>query len=65
MIRLDLDAAERSNLMELLESSLSDLRMEIADTDQLEFREELKVRRNVLLKGREALEREVRAAEPA
>ena len=50
MIHLDLDATERSILMETLESYLSDLSFEIADTDRMEFREELKAKRDVLNK---------------
>jgi len=50
MIHIDLDATERSILMEVLESYLSDLSIEIADTDQFEFREQLKGKRDVLHK---------------
>ena len=50
MIHLDLDTLEQRTLMETLESYLSDLSSEIADTDRFEFREELKARRNVLNK---------------
>jgi hypothetical protein len=50
MIHLDLDTQEREMLMETLESYLSDLSTEIADTDRFEFREMLKARRNVLNK---------------
>ena len=50
MIHLDLDTLERKILMETLESYLSDLGTEIADTDRFEFREQLKARRNVLNK---------------
>lgn len=50
MIHLDLDTLEQKTLVETLESYLSDLSSEIADTDRFEFREELKARRNVLNK---------------
>ena len=50
MIHLDLDAKERSILMETLESYLSDMSVEIADTDRKEFREQLKMKRGVLNK---------------
>lgn len=50
MIHLDLDATERSTLMETLESYLSDLSYEIADTDSFDYREELKAKRDVLNK---------------
>ena len=50
MIHLDLDATERNTLIDTLESYLSDLSYEIADTDRFEFREELKAKRDVLNK---------------
>ena len=50
MIHLDLDKLEQRTLMETLESYLSDLSSEIADTDRFEFREQLKAKRNVLNK---------------
>ena len=48
MIHLDLDTLERETLMGTLQSYLSDLSSEIADTDRFEFREELKARRDTL-----------------
>lgn len=54
MIHLDLDATERSTLIDVLESYLSDLSFEIADTDRMEFREQLKAKRDVLNKILEA-----------
>ncbi len=50
MIRLEMSKEELSVLNEILETCLSDLRMEIAGTDNLEFRGTLK-RREVLLNG--------------
>ena len=50
MIHLDLDATEQKILQETLESYLSDLSFEIADTDQFDYREQLKARRTVLNK---------------
>jgi len=50
MIHIDLDATERSTLIQTLESYLSDMSFEIADTDRMEFREELKAKRQVLNK---------------
>jgi hypothetical protein len=44
MIQLTLTAAETVMLAEILESYRSDLRMEIADTDAMDFREQLKQR---------------------
>lgn len=42
MIDLNLTNEEAENLKEVLTSYVSDLRMEIADTDKFEFREGLK-----------------------
>jgi hypothetical protein len=44
MIRIDLTPAEATNLSLVLEEYVSDLRMEIADTEEMGFREELKQR---------------------
>jgi len=55
MTTLNLDELEQGILLELLDSALSDLSMEIADTDQMDFRETLKLRRGVLMKVRDAL----------
>ncbi|HKY60066.1 MAG TPA: hypothetical protein VJP59_03555 [Gemmatimonadota bacterium] len=48
MIELDLDERERETLGTVLRSYLSDLRMEIADTDRQEFRDMLKERKVVI-----------------
>jgi hypothetical protein len=48
MTRLTLNEQEREVLVELLESAISDLGFEIADTDRMEFRERLKENRAVL-----------------
>lgn len=42
MIQLNLSDAEASTLSTILMSFLADLRMEIADTEQIDFRERLK-----------------------
>ena len=42
MARIELTADEAAKLSEVLQSYLSDLRMEIADTESLDFREDLK-----------------------
>ena len=55
MIQLNLTDTEAVTLREVLESYLSDLRMEIADTDQMDFRENLKQKEVVLKKIIEAL----------
>lgn len=49
MIQINLTEAEAVDLREVLESYLSELRMEIANTDSMDFREGLK-RREQLLK---------------
>lgn len=48
MIRLDLTAEEARILYDALHSYLSDLRMEIANTDAYDFRQGLKQREEVL-----------------
>lgn len=50
MIELDLDEHEREILGTVLKSYLSDLRMEIADTDRQDFRDMLKERKGVIAK---------------
>ena len=55
MIELDLTEEETSILKMVLESYLSDLRMEISHTDRLEFRDMLKERKAVLIKVIETL----------
>ncbi len=49
-LALDLTTHEQEILRELLEQHLSDLRMEIADTERLEFRDMLKERKEVIRK---------------
>lgn len=48
MIQIPLGDEERRILVEILEGVKSDLRMEIANTDQQDFREMLKRRKNVV-----------------
>jgi hypothetical protein len=48
-MQLNLTTEEADMLKEILTSFLSDLRMEIADTDSMDFREELK-KKEILLK---------------
>ncbi|MCK6619631.1 MAG: hypothetical protein HUU32_00585 [Calditrichaceae bacterium] len=55
MIHLTLGEEEAQILQEVLESCISDLSMEIADTDRMEFREILKTRKRTLLKVLEVL----------
>ena len=56
MIQLDLTKEEKDILTEILENDLSGLRMEIADTDSLDFREMLKKQKEVLMKVLETLQ---------
>lgn len=56
MIQLDLTPRERDLIVDAVESYLSDLRMEISDTDSLDFREKLKERKAALQKLLDGLE---------
>lgn len=56
MLTIDLTTKERELLRRHLEDSLSDLRMEIADTDSYDFREMLKERKAAMMKLLEAIE---------
>ena len=49
MINIQLTNEEATQLKEVLTSYVSDLRMEIADTDKYEFREGLKQRKRFLV----------------
>jgi hypothetical protein len=55
MFQLDLKPEEKEILVSVLEICLSDLRMEIADTDSMDYRDVLKERKGVLIKTLEAL----------
>ena len=55
MIHLELTKEEKEMLIDILENDLSDLRMEITDTDSLDFREMLKKQKEVLKKVLETL----------
>ena len=55
MISLDLNSDEQQILVEVLENYISDLTMEISDTDRLEFREMLKSKRRAVVKVINAL----------
>ena len=57
MIHLELNDEEKVILTETLESYLSNLRYEIADTDSYDFRQQLKVKKAVLMKITAALEK--------
>lgn len=48
MVQLTLTAEEAGTLRSVLQSYVSDLRMEIADTDSMDFRERLKAEETLL-----------------
>ncbi len=50
MIHLELDDKEKGVLAATLESYLSNLRYEIANADHYDFREQLKMKKAVLMK---------------
>jgi len=50
MTTIELNEEEAGILLDILESHMSDLRMEIADTDSMDFREDLKAREAFLKK---------------
>ena len=49
-IELNLSENEQNIIQNMLENNISDLSMEITNTDKMEYREKLKVKRNVLQK---------------
>ena len=56
MVRLELTETQAETLREVLDHVLSELRMEIADTDRKVFRDRLKERKGHLLGVVEALD---------
>lgn len=48
MTRLELDPKEQEVLRDLLQNDLSDLRMEVADTDSYDYRQILKEQEEIL-----------------
>lgn len=58
MISIDLNKEEARGLLELLEADLSDLRMEIADTDALSYRDGLRAKKLVVQRVIERLQKE-------
>ena len=48
MLHIELTEEEQSTLREVLESDLSELRMEISETDHREFKEQLKKKEQIL-----------------
>lgn len=57
MIQLDITKEEKDVLLGILENDISDLRMEIADTDNMDFRGALKKQKEVLKKVLEILQK--------
>ncbi len=55
MVHLELTTYEAATLEVALEDFLSDLRMEIAHTDSMDFREGLKAKKRILRKVADAL----------
>ncbi len=55
MVYLELTTHEADTLKTALEDFLSDLRMEIAHTDSMDFREGLKAKKRILRKVADAL----------
>lgn len=55
MLELDLTDEELDILRQVLDDALSDLRMEISDTDSLDFREMLKRRKAAITRVLEAI----------
>jgi len=50
MVELEMTDQERETLIQVLENHLSDLRMEIGDTDNKDYRDMLKSQKETLLK---------------
>ena len=65
MVQLVFTAEEAALLGEILTSYLSDLRMEIADTDAMDFRQTLKQREVFLKRLLQALSQEQSLKEPS
>jgi hypothetical protein len=63
--QITMTQAEAAALREILSSYLSDLRMEIADTDSMQFREGLKRREALLKKLLEQLDAAVASPDAA
>ncbi len=56
MSNVELTSEELRLLLEILESALSDLRMEIVDTDRSDYKDSLKQRRDLLTRLVEKLQ---------
>ena len=55
MVQLEITEDERQILLQVLESCISDLRVEIAGTDNINFKDMLKQRKEIMLKLHRAL----------
>lgn len=55
MVTVDLNEAEREHVAAVLQAVLSDLSVEIANTDRMAFRDELKARREAVRKLADAV----------
>lgn len=58
MVRLHISPEESQILINALQSYLSELRMEIADTDRYEFKRNLKLQKALLIRVVDALARQ-------
>lgn len=50
MTQLEIDEEERQILLQLLDTCISDLRMEISNTDNINYKDMLKHRKDILIK---------------
>ena len=55
MVTIDLNESEREHVAAVLHTVLSDLSVEIANTDRMAFRDELKTRREAVQKLADAI----------
>ncbi len=55
MVQLEITEDERQILLQVLESCISDLRVEIAGTDNINYKDMLKQRKEIMLKLQKAL----------
>jgi len=55
MVQLEITEDERQILLQVLESCISDLRVEIAGTDNINYKDMLKQRKEIMLKLQRAL----------
>jgi len=60
-IEIELTPKEIEIFRDVLENFISDLRMEITDTDKQDYRESLKAKKNMIVKIKQKLEATVEA----